>query len=143
MTQIIHPWVREAERTIRFGIAWGAQDPSSSWAETQDFVQMVEELGFDSFWAIDHPSAPVSGADCWTTLAVLRSHTTMPLFLAETESALQEKLAAVPADTRERFAPSTVAGTPDDVIPYFRSLVAAGMKYFITLIYPKDVEAPC
>jgi alkanesulfonate monooxygenase SsuD/methylene tetrahydromethanopterin reductase-like flavin-dependent oxidoreductase (luciferase family) len=72
--------------------------------------------------------------------SVLRSHTTMPLFLAETESALQEKLAAVPALTRERFAPSTLAGTPDDAVAYFQALIAAGMRYFITFIYPKDIE---
>jgi alkanesulfonate monooxygenase SsuD/methylene tetrahydromethanopterin reductase-like flavin-dependent oxidoreductase (luciferase family) len=302
--------VTEGRRRIRFGIAWGAQDPVSSWIETRDFVQIVEGLGFDSYWAIDHPSATVSGADCWTTLAVLAAstrtirlgslvsciyyrdpvllarmaadvdrlsdgrlvlglgigdneaefnrlgiplrpaserqqaldetvqivrgvwgtepftlegrhfraigayvrpgpvqqpyvplliagggergtlprvaryadasnfgahrnigsastmddvvrkldvlrsrcaadgrpyesvlptHTTMPLFLAETEAALQAKLASVPSLTREHFAPSTVAGTPQDVVPYFRSLVAAGMRYFIVFIYPKDV----
>lgn len=306
-----HPWVAEGERRIRFGIAWGAQDPSSTWTETRDFVQMVEGLGFDSYWAIDHPSAPVSGADCWTTLAVLAAstrtirlgplvnciyyrdpvvlarmaadvdrlsdgrlilglgigdnvpefarlgialppaserqqlldetvhivrgvwgaepftfegrhrrvaeayvrpgpvqqpyvplliagggergtlprvaryadasnfgahrnigsaftmddivrkldllrsrceaegrlpasvlttHTTMPLFLAETEAALEKKLATVPPLTRERFAPSTMAGTPQQAIAYFRSLVEAGMRYFITFIYPKDAD---
>jgi hypothetical protein len=71
---------------------------------------------------------------------VLRTHTTMPLFLAETDAALQAKLDAVPALTRERFAPSTVAGTPREVVPYFRSLIEAGMRYFITFVYPKDVE---
>lgn len=306
-----HPWVAEGQHRIRFGIAWGAQDPSSTWTETRDFVQMVEGLGFDSYWAIDHPSAPVSGADCWTTLAVLAAstrtirlgplvscvyyrdpvllarmaadvdrlsdgrlvlglgigdnepefarlgialppaserqqvldetvrivrgvwgtepftfegrhfrvaeayvrpgpvqqpyvplliagggergtlprvaryadasnfgahrnigsaftmddvvrkldvlrsrceaegrphesvlttHTTMPLFLAETEATLQEKLASVPQLTRERFAPSTMAGTPQDAVAYFRSLVQAGMRYFIIFIYPKDAE---
>jgi alkanesulfonate monooxygenase SsuD/methylene tetrahydromethanopterin reductase-like flavin-dependent oxidoreductase (luciferase family) len=306
-----HPWVAEGERRVRFGIAWGAQDPSSSWGETRDFVQMVEGLGFDSYWAIDHPSAPVSGADCWATLAVLaastrtirlgplvscvyyrhpvvlarlaadvdrlsdgrlvlglgigdnepefermgialppaserqtvldetirivrgvwgaepftfegrhlrvsegyvrpgpvqqpyvplliagggergtlprvaryadasnfgahrniggastmddvirkldvlrrrceergrpaesvlRTHTTMPLFLAETEAALQTKLASVPQGTRERFAPSTLAGTPRDAVAYFRALIEVGMRYFITFIYPKDAE---
>ncbi len=307
----VHPWVAEGNRRVRFGIAWGTQDPSSTWSEVRDFVQLVEELGFDSFWAIDHPMAPVSGADCWTTLAVLaastrkirlgplvscvyyrspallarmaadvdrlsegrlvlglgigdnqpefarlgiplpppserqqvldetiqivrglwgtepftfegrhfqvaeayvrpgpiqqpyvplliagggergtlrqvaqyadasnfgahrniggafttddvvrkldvlrarceeqgrpyesvlRTHTTLPLFLAETDAALQAKLASVPQLTRERFAPSTVAGTPRDVIPYFRTLITAGLRYFITFIYPKDVE---
>jgi alkanesulfonate monooxygenase SsuD/methylene tetrahydromethanopterin reductase-like flavin-dependent oxidoreductase (luciferase family) len=310
-TQVVHPWVGEGERRIRFGIAYGAQDPSSTWTETRDYVQTIEGLGFDSFWAIDHPSASVSGADCWTTLAVLaassrtirlgplvscvyyrnpallarmaadvdrlsegrlvlglgigdnqsefarlgipfppaserqqaldetirivrglwgtepftfggrhfqvaeayvrpgpvqqpyvplliagggergtlrqvaqyadasnfgahrniggaftrddvvrkldvlrtrceeqgrpyeavlRTHTTLLLFLAETDAALQEKLAAVPRATREHFAPSTMAGTPRDVIRYFRTLVEAGMQYFITFIYPKDVE---
>jgi alkanesulfonate monooxygenase SsuD/methylene tetrahydromethanopterin reductase-like flavin-dependent oxidoreductase (luciferase family) len=309
--QAAHPWVSEGQRRIRFGIAWGVQDPTSSWTETRDFVQMVEALGFDSYWAIDHPSAPVSGADCWTTLAVLAAstrtirlgplvncvfyrdpvllarmaadvdrlsdgrlvlglgigdnasefarlgidllpaserqqvldetvavvrgvwgaapftfegrhfrvaeayvrpgpvqqpyvplliagggergtlprvarladasnfgshrnigsaftmddvarklavlrahcesegrpdgsvlptHTTMPLFLAETESALQAKLAAVPATIREPFAPSTVAGTPRQVIDHFRSLVEAGLRYFIVFVYPKDAE---
>jgi len=64
----------------------------------------------------------------------------MPLFLAETDAALQAKLESVPQTTRERFAPSTVAGTPRDVILYFRTLVEAGMRYFITFIYPKDIE---
>jgi alkanesulfonate monooxygenase SsuD/methylene tetrahydromethanopterin reductase-like flavin-dependent oxidoreductase (luciferase family) len=72
--------------------------------------------------------------------SVLRSHTTMPLFLAETDADLQAKLAAVPALTRERFAPSTLAGTPREAISYFRALIAAGMRYFITFVYPKDVE---
>ena len=75
LTRSSHPWVAEGERRIRFGIAEGAQDPSSTWTETRDFAQMVEGLGFDSYWAIDHPSAPVSGADCWTTLAVLAAST--------------------------------------------------------------------
>src|SRR5262245_16688983 len=74
-TPVIAPSVGAGERRIRFGIAYGAQDPSSSWAETRDFVQLVEGLGFDSYWAIDHPSAAVSGADCWTTLAVLAAST--------------------------------------------------------------------
>src|ERR687894_831544 len=74
-TQGSHPWVAEGEHRIRFGIAYGAQDPSSTWTETRDFVQMVEGLGFNSYWAIDHPSAAVSGADCWTTLAVLAAST--------------------------------------------------------------------
>jgi alkanesulfonate monooxygenase SsuD/methylene tetrahydromethanopterin reductase-like flavin-dependent oxidoreductase (luciferase family) len=310
-TTFQHPWVAEGAHQIRFGIAWGAQDPTSSWTETRDFVQMVEGLGFDSYWTIDHPSAPPSGADCWTTLAVLaastrtirlgplvscvyyrnpmvlarmaadvdrlsggrlilglgigdnepeferlgiplppastrqqvldetiqivrgvwggepftfegrhfrvsdayirpgpiqepyvplliagggergtlprvaryadasnfgshrnigsaftmddvtrkldvlrlrceeqdrpfdsvlRTHTTMPLVLAETDAALQAKLAAVPQSRRDGFAPSTVAGTPREVLPYYRALIDVGLRYFITFIYPKDVE---
>jgi alkanesulfonate monooxygenase SsuD/methylene tetrahydromethanopterin reductase-like flavin-dependent oxidoreductase (luciferase family) len=72
--------------------------------------------------------------------SVLPTHTTMPLFLAKSEVALQEKLASVPAMTRERFAPSTVAGTPRQAIGYFRSLVEAGMRYFIVFVYPKDID---
>jgi len=306
-----HPWVAQAVRGVRFGIAWGAQDPTSSWSETQEFVQRVEALGFDSYWAIDHPMAPVSGADCWTTLAalaactrtirlgplvsciyyrrpallarmaadvdrisggrlilglgigdsapefqrlgiplppvperqraldetiaivrglwgsepftfaggqfqvtdgqtvpgpiqqpyvplliagggervtlrqvaryadasnfgahrniggatddaaivrkldalrvhceaegrstdsVLKTHTTMLLFLAESEAALQAKLAEVPEGRRTGFAPSTMAGTPKQAIQYFRALAALGMQYFICFIHPKDVE---
>jgi alkanesulfonate monooxygenase SsuD/methylene tetrahydromethanopterin reductase-like flavin-dependent oxidoreductase (luciferase family) len=307
----IHPWVAEGTHRIRFGIAWGAQDPSSSWAEARDFVQMVEGRGFDSYWTIDHPSATVSGADCWTTLtflaastqkirlgplvncvyyrspllvarmaadvdrlsegrlvlglgigdsqpefarlgislppvserqqaldetirivrgvwspepftfdgqhvqvadafvrpgpvqqpyvplliagggergalrqvaqyadasnfgahrnicgafttedvvrkldvlrahcdeqgrpydSVLRTHTTMLLFLAETAAALDAKLATVPQGRRNAFASSTVAGTPREVVRYYRELVAAGIRYFITFIHPGDVD---
>lgn len=306
-----HPWVAQAAHGVRFGIAWGAQDPSSSWSEPRDFVQRVEELGFDSYWAIDHPMAPVSGADCWTALAVLatctrtmllgslvscvyyrspallarmaadvdrlsdgrlvlglgigdsapefkrlgiplppvserqraldetvaivrglwgpepfsyggeqfrvsegqtvpgpvqqpyiplliagggervtlrqvaqyadasnfgahrniggatddadiarkldalrahcdahgrppdsvlRTHTTMILFLAESEAALQAKLATIPEHRLKSFAPSTMAGTPREAIQHFRDLAALGMQYFIAFIHPKDVE---
>lgn len=307
-----HPWVTEGERRIRFGIAWGGQDPSSTWAETRDFVQMVEALGFDSYWAIDHPSAGVSGADCWTTLAalatatsnirlgplvscvayrnpvvlarmaadvdrisggrlvlglgigdsqpefgrlgipllsaierqqlldetiqivrgvwgvepftfegrhmrvrdafvrpspvqqpyvpiliagggergtlpqvaqfadasnfgahrniggaftmddivrklavlrsrceewgrpyesVLPTHTTMLLHIAESRAGLDTKMGLIPDGMRQGFATSTMAGTPSEVVSYFRALIAAGMRYFITFIYPRDIES--
>jgi alkanesulfonate monooxygenase SsuD/methylene tetrahydromethanopterin reductase-like flavin-dependent oxidoreductase (luciferase family) len=39
------------------------------WAVTTEWVQLVEDLGFDSFWVRDHPArAP---EEAWTTLAAL------------------------------------------------------------------------
>jgi alkanesulfonate monooxygenase SsuD/methylene tetrahydromethanopterin reductase-like flavin-dependent oxidoreductase (luciferase family) len=37
-----------------------------------DLAQMAEGLGFDSFWRTDHP---MTGHDCWTTLAALATGT--------------------------------------------------------------------
>jgi alkanesulfonate monooxygenase SsuD/methylene tetrahydromethanopterin reductase-like flavin-dependent oxidoreductase (luciferase family) len=63
---ITHPWVAEGQHTVRFGV--GMLDPRTDWARYHDSVQMAEELGFDSYWTIDHPT---ENADCWTTLAAL------------------------------------------------------------------------
>lgn len=60
----VHPWVREGgEGRVRFGIAYG---PRGDWRTLGNFAQEVESLGFDSYWAMDHP---LSGFDCWTDLA--------------------------------------------------------------------------
>jgi alkanesulfonate monooxygenase SsuD/methylene tetrahydromethanopterin reductase-like flavin-dependent oxidoreductase (luciferase family) len=66
----IHPWVSDGSRRIRFGIAYG---PRTEWSELRSFVQMVETLGFDSYWTMDHP---VSGFDAWSSLAALAAVTT-------------------------------------------------------------------
>ena len=61
-----HPWVAQAQAGPRFGVAAGA------WSEARGliaYVQALEDLGFDSYWGIDHPG--LFGADCWTALAAL------------------------------------------------------------------------
>ncbi len=65
-----HPWVAAGDGAVRFGVAYG---PRTDWDQCRLFVRAVEELGFDSYWAMDHP---VSGLDCWTTLAALAGVTT-------------------------------------------------------------------
>jgi alkanesulfonate monooxygenase SsuD/methylene tetrahydromethanopterin reductase-like flavin-dependent oxidoreductase (luciferase family) len=65
-----HPWVAAARTGVRFGVACGP------WWEAYgliEYVQALEELGVDSFWAIDHPM--LFGADCWTMLAALATTT--------------------------------------------------------------------
>jgi alkanesulfonate monooxygenase SsuD/methylene tetrahydromethanopterin reductase-like flavin-dependent oxidoreductase (luciferase family) len=64
-----HPWVESGQRSIRFGIVGG---PRGDWPVLRDFVQMVEDLGFDSYWRSDHP---LLLPDCWTTLAALAAST--------------------------------------------------------------------
>lgn len=68
-TRSTHPWVAEAQHTLRFGIVGGHL---REWSQTVEFVQQAEQLGFDSFWANDHPTRQM---DCWTTLAALASVT--------------------------------------------------------------------
>src|SRR5438046_3137011 len=60
-----HPWVRAGAAQVRFGVSGGPRD---DWPALHDFVQMVEGLGFDSYW---RPDQPLANADCWTTLAAL------------------------------------------------------------------------
>jgi alkanesulfonate monooxygenase SsuD/methylene tetrahydromethanopterin reductase-like flavin-dependent oxidoreductase (luciferase family) len=64
-----HPWVRTGGDGMRFGLAYG---PRTDWLQCRDFVQMIEALGFDSFWVMDHPT---SGMDAWSLLSALASTT--------------------------------------------------------------------
>jgi alkanesulfonate monooxygenase SsuD/methylene tetrahydromethanopterin reductase-like flavin-dependent oxidoreductase (luciferase family) len=65
-----HPWVAAGGGTVRFSIAYG---PRRDWPELRDFVQLVEALGFDAYWTMDHP---VSGFDAWSSLTALAAATT-------------------------------------------------------------------
>jgi alkanesulfonate monooxygenase SsuD/methylene tetrahydromethanopterin reductase-like flavin-dependent oxidoreductase (luciferase family) len=60
-----HPWVAEAQRTIRFGALM--MDQGTDWQEQRDWVQMVEDLSFDSYWVSDHPFL---SQDAWITLTI-------------------------------------------------------------------------
>ncbi len=64
-----HPWVEDGQRAVRFGIVGG---PRGDWLALRDFVQMAEDLGFDSYWRPDHP---LLVPDCWTNLAALAAST--------------------------------------------------------------------
>jgi alkanesulfonate monooxygenase SsuD/methylene tetrahydromethanopterin reductase-like flavin-dependent oxidoreductase (luciferase family) len=72
--------------------------------------------------------------------SVLRTHSTMPLILADTPAALERKLAGMNRPARYLPGSSTIAGTPEDVIPYYRALVEAGLRYFIAWIVGDDRE---
>ena len=65
----VHPWVSHARQGLRFGIVGG---PSGDWPALRDFVQMAEELGFDSYWRPDHP---LLLPDCWASLAAVATVT--------------------------------------------------------------------
>ncbi|MBV9062949.1 MAG: LLM class flavin-dependent oxidoreductase [Alphaproteobacteria bacterium] len=65
-----HPWVLNRQHIVRFGIGGGPF--AGNWSALREFVQMVEELGFDSYWRPDHP---VFGPDAWMTLAAVAAST--------------------------------------------------------------------
>ncbi len=52
-----HPWVAEGKNRRRFAVVGIFL---KEWQETLDFVLRAEDLGFDAYWANDHPtrSAP-------------------------------------------------------------------------------------
>lgn len=65
----VHPWVAEGATRIRFATSAA---PLGTWPELIGFVQRAESLGFDAFWANDHPLRIM---DCWSQLAALAVHT--------------------------------------------------------------------
>jgi alkanesulfonate monooxygenase SsuD/methylene tetrahydromethanopterin reductase-like flavin-dependent oxidoreductase (luciferase family) len=64
-----HPWVASGQQVVQFGVVGG---PRGDWPMLRDFVQMAEELGFDSFWRPDHP---LLLPDCWISLAAVAAST--------------------------------------------------------------------
>jgi alkanesulfonate monooxygenase SsuD/methylene tetrahydromethanopterin reductase-like flavin-dependent oxidoreductase (luciferase family) len=64
-----HPWVEHGQQGVHFGIVGG---PRGDWPVLRDFVQLAEELGFDSYWRPDHP---LLLPDCWTSLAAIAAST--------------------------------------------------------------------
>jgi len=64
-----HPWVAAGRDKIRFAIVGGS---FPDWPRTVEFVQQAEELGFDAYWANDHPTR---GLDCFTMLTALAAAT--------------------------------------------------------------------
>lgn len=67
---ITHPWIAEGQHSIRFGALM--MDQGTDGQALRDWVQMVEALGFDSYWVSDHPFL---SQDCWITLATLAQAT--------------------------------------------------------------------
>jgi alkanesulfonate monooxygenase SsuD/methylene tetrahydromethanopterin reductase-like flavin-dependent oxidoreductase (luciferase family) len=66
----VHPWVAEGKGRVRVGVFGGPSHSDRS--AYVDWVQAVEELGFDALWIGDHP---FRGPDCWLTLATLAGAT--------------------------------------------------------------------
>ena len=64
-----HPWVAEGGGRRRVGL-YGLTD---EWARDVERVRLAEALGFDAFWAADHPLS--HGRDPWTYLAALAAVT--------------------------------------------------------------------
>jgi alkanesulfonate monooxygenase SsuD/methylene tetrahydromethanopterin reductase-like flavin-dependent oxidoreductase (luciferase family) len=60
-----HPWVAEGEHRLRWAVySIFAQDP----ADVVAAAQRAERLGFDAYWAHDHPNRIM---DCWNQLTML------------------------------------------------------------------------
>jgi alkanesulfonate monooxygenase SsuD/methylene tetrahydromethanopterin reductase-like flavin-dependent oxidoreductase (luciferase family) len=70
--------------------------------------------------------------------AILRSHITLPLILADTQKALERKVEVLAYTGVNREA--MVAATPEAAVCYYRGLVRAGMQYFITSVHGSDLE---
>lgn len=72
--------------------------------------------------------------------SVLRSQFTMPLVMAETQDALERKLAEMPQETLEWCGDALFAGTPKETIAFYRDLGELGFQYFIANILDGDSE---
>jgi alkanesulfonate monooxygenase SsuD/methylene tetrahydromethanopterin reductase-like flavin-dependent oxidoreductase (luciferase family) len=74
--------------------------------------------------------------------SILRTHSTLLLLLAETETELQSKLKAIPPARLAMWRSSSLVGTPGEAVAYYRALIDAGMQYFIAFVYGNDIETP-
>jgi alkanesulfonate monooxygenase SsuD/methylene tetrahydromethanopterin reductase-like flavin-dependent oxidoreductase (luciferase family) len=61
----VHPWVAEGQKRPRFAIV---SVFLSEWKDILRFAQRAERLGFDAYWANDHPNRSM---DTWTLLTGL------------------------------------------------------------------------
>jgi len=67
--------------------------------------------------------------------AILRTHFTLWLMLAEDEAGVWRKLARYfPNGLDETWRQAVVAMTPDDAVPYFQSYAGAGSQYFVVQV---------
>jgi alkanesulfonate monooxygenase SsuD/methylene tetrahydromethanopterin reductase-like flavin-dependent oxidoreductase (luciferase family) len=60
--------------------------------------------------------------------------------MAETELALETKLAGMPQDVLDWCGDALFAGTPEQTIEFYQDLVEAGFQYFIANILDGDYE---
>jgi alkanesulfonate monooxygenase SsuD/methylene tetrahydromethanopterin reductase-like flavin-dependent oxidoreductase (luciferase family) len=72
--------------------------------------------------------------------AILRSHWSGPVVVAETPARAQSKWEALPAWMQSSFASSAIVGTPNEVVDRYRPLIRAGMSYLIAAVVGTDVE---
>lgn len=70
--------------------------------------------------------------------SVLRTQFTMPLIMAETQEALETKMAGMDQGVLEWCGDALFAGTPDETIAFYQDLVDAGFQYFIGNILDGD-----
>jgi alkanesulfonate monooxygenase SsuD/methylene tetrahydromethanopterin reductase-like flavin-dependent oxidoreductase (luciferase family) len=123
-TRALHPWIEQGQHGVRFGIAGG---PHGDWPALHDFVQMTEELGFDSYWRPDHP---LMLQDCWTALAAVAA-VTHQLQLGSLVNCVSYRnpvlLARTVADVDRISQGRAVLGLgTGDIVPEFRAM---GLAY--------------
>jgi alkanesulfonate monooxygenase SsuD/methylene tetrahydromethanopterin reductase-like flavin-dependent oxidoreductase (luciferase family) len=61
----VHPWVAEGQTRLRFAIV---SVFLTEWKEILNFALRAERLGFDAYWANDHPNRSL---ECWNFLTAL------------------------------------------------------------------------
>lgn len=73
--------------------------------------------------------------------SVLKTDVTLPLIIADTRSAVADKLNQyVPPFVRDITRESIVAGTPSEVVAYYTPLVRAGLQHFLAIVYGNDTD---
>ena len=77
--------------------------------------------------------------------SILRTHITLPCMLAETASALDAKIDALPEPYRSMTAEIRgqrigLLGTPSEAVAYYTGLRRAGLQYFMVRVVEDDTE---
>jgi alkanesulfonate monooxygenase SsuD/methylene tetrahydromethanopterin reductase-like flavin-dependent oxidoreductase (luciferase family) len=70
---------------------------------------------------------------------ILRSYIDLPI-VADTREAADAKYEALPAEGRAFFGPAVHGSTPEETVAHFRDLMAAGVQYFVLMLWPGDLE---
>jgi alkanesulfonate monooxygenase SsuD/methylene tetrahydromethanopterin reductase-like flavin-dependent oxidoreductase (luciferase family) len=74
--------------------------------------------------------------------SVLATHFTHRFLLGTDAADIERKAARLSAWVRPQFSKTeAVVGTPKDVIPYYRGMVDAGLRYFILRIWEDEIES--
>jgi alkanesulfonate monooxygenase SsuD/methylene tetrahydromethanopterin reductase-like flavin-dependent oxidoreductase (luciferase family) len=70
---------------------------------------------------------------------ILRTYIHMPI-LAETKAAAEARVEVMPAGSRAYFGQALYGSTAAETIAHFQDLVAAGVQYFVLMLWPGEVE---
>jgi alkanesulfonate monooxygenase SsuD/methylene tetrahydromethanopterin reductase-like flavin-dependent oxidoreductase (luciferase family) len=117
--------------------------------------QVARYADMSNFAALSDAGSAFTAVDAARKYAALREHcaafgrpfdSVVRSFMSgfvvvETRTAAQAKLNSISEGMRSYWRPSTVVGTPEDAIAYFRPLIEAGVNYFICFCPNRDEES--
>jgi alkanesulfonate monooxygenase SsuD/methylene tetrahydromethanopterin reductase-like flavin-dependent oxidoreductase (luciferase family) len=72
---------------------------------------------------------------------LVRSYLASPVLLADSAAAVRAKVDALPRGFTEGFGRGLLAGTPAEIVPFFRGLIASGVNYILLAAVGTDLDS--